>query len=676
MNPLKIATALLLISATVDAAQSLPAKDQRATVTKDVNSPWIFPEIRSASEWRQRAQDIRENAQVSCGLWPLPPRGPLNARVSPPTLHDGVRVHRVFFETWPGFYLAGNLYTPAVVKPGMKLPAILNPHGHGKFGRLHDDELFSNPARCIQFARMGMVAFSYDMIGYQDTMQLGAHRKFFLQPELQLWNISLGGAQTWDSVRALDFLGSLPFVDRERIACTGESGGGTQTFMLGAVDSRLAVQAPICMVSHSMQGGCQCENAPGLRVDYSSMEIAAAPAPRRQLLVAATGDWTKSTMTIEGPGVATAYRFTKAKENLHYEIHDFPHNYNQTSRESVYAWLNVWLLGSKSTDKVAELPHTPLKDEVARVFPDGKFPPGAVNEEQFIRARTREAEAQFAGLLPKDKRGLEEFKRVQSVAWRHNLHVETPREVLMEKFTPVPTPTGGATVMKLSFGRAGKADRLPGLLLAPKSKRTSAVVVLVSPAGKAEFVGARGEPAGLAAEILKRGMRVLVFDAFGTGELGGGAPRSQFEKFFTSYNRTDVQERVQDLVSATVFVREKLGAKRVLLCGTGRAGLWTLLAASAADAVAADADALDASDDKALLAQDIFTPGLRKMGGFAGIAAAAAPNPLLVHHLGANFSTAALEKTYAVTKNPANLQLEKSALKESAVADWLARAAK
>jgi hypothetical protein len=77
--------------------------------------------------------------------------------------------------------------------------------------------------------------------------------------------------------------------------------------MLGAIDDRLAVQAPVVMVSHTMQGGCSCENAPGLRVEYSNMEIAAAPAPRPQKLVAASGDWTKTTPTVEGPAIAHIY---------------------------------------------------------------------------------------------------------------------------------------------------------------------------------------------------------------------------------------------------------------------------------------------------------------------------------------------------------------------------------
>src|ERR1035441_10129862 len=115
------------------------------------------------------------------------------------------------------------------------------------------------------------------------------------------------GLQTWDSVRALDFLASLPAVDRTRLACTGESGGGTQPFMLGAGEDRLATQAPEVRGSHTRQGGCLCEHAPGLRVEYSNMEIAAAAAPRPQILIAATGDWTRDTLTVEGPAIEHIY---------------------------------------------------------------------------------------------------------------------------------------------------------------------------------------------------------------------------------------------------------------------------------------------------------------------------------------------------------------------------------
>src|SRR5678815_2550251 len=156
------------------------------------------------------------------------------------------------------------------------------------------------------------------MVGYNDTFfpDHGAvpasdyylrHRRFGTNATCQLWSISQMGLQTWNSIRALDFISGLPDVDARRLGCTGESGGGTQTFMLAAIDNRLAAVAPVVMVSHSMQGGCSCENAPGLRVEYSNMEIAAAAAPRPQILVAASGDWTKDTMTVEGPAIQSVY---------------------------------------------------------------------------------------------------------------------------------------------------------------------------------------------------------------------------------------------------------------------------------------------------------------------------------------------------------------------------------
>src|SRR5512133_3797439 len=356
-----------------------PAPGQTALPQRDLDTPREFPTIANRKEWQSRAREIREQVLVSCGLWPMPDKTPLHPRVFGRLEREGYSIEKVAIETCPGFYLGGNLYRPLGQGKG-PFPAILNPHGHWSNGRMADQKEGSIAARCINFARHGMIAFSYDMVGYNDTHFSDSltnrsfsdiHHGFATRQADLLWNISLMGLQTWDSIRALDFLESLPDVDRRRLACTGESGGGTQTFILGAIEDRLAAQVPVVMVSHSMQGGCLCENAPGLRVQFSNMEIAAAAAPRPQMLVAATGDWTRDTLTVEGPSIAHIYQLLGAPEKFHYTRFDFPHNYNQTTREAVYGWFNKCLLRSSSFAALKEPPYQKEPDSELRVFPDG-----------------------------------------------------------------------------------------------------------------------------------------------------------------------------------------------------------------------------------------------------------------------------------------------------------------
>ena len=178
---------------------------------------------------------------------------------------------------------------------------MLSPHGHWTYGRLENTAINSGPGRAIGLARQGFVVFTHDMVGYGDSRQVphtfGGRRE-------NLWGLSLGGLQLWNGIRALDFLETLPYVRRDGFGVTGESGGGTQTFLLGAVDPRVAVAVPVNMISLHMQGGCLCENMPGLRVDTNNVEIAATIAPRPLLMVSATGDWTEETLESRVPGDA------------------------------------------------------------------------------------------------------------------------------------------------------------------------------------------------------------------------------------------------------------------------------------------------------------------------------------------------------------------------------------
>jgi Acetyl xylan esterase (AXE1) len=654
---------------------------------KDLHTPRQFPQIVSRQEWQARAEDIREQVLVSCGLWPMPERTPLQARVFGRIDRDGYSVEKVCFQSLPGFYVGGNLYRPRGRGKG-PFPAILNPHGHWKEGRLADNKDGSVPARCISFARQGMIAFAYDMVGYNDTSfaDYGAvaaeqfylrHRRFATNQVNLLWNISLMGLQTWDSIRALDFLESLPDVDRRRLACTGASGGGTQTFMLGAVDDRLAAQAPVVMVSHTMQGGCSCENAPGLRVEYSNMELAAAAAPRPQMLVAATGDWTKDTLTVEGPALAHIYQLFNAGDKFRCARFDFGHNYNQTSREAVYEWFGKWLLKQPLAAWLKEAPYQKEPDDDLRVFPNGKLPEDAASEARVIQWLESFHLTRWEQLVPRNEAGLKEFKRVMQPAWRHTLQVEWPASHAGCQAAQV-RQCGLFTAATLNISRLDGSTNILASYWAPPGFLTNAapkVVVLCS--DKADSAPTpqsnEAQPAALPLALLQRDLAVLVVDHFSTGN-----PPNQFTNFYATYNRTELQERVRDLLTVCGVagsVADPRGPRfcSVVLWGTGRAGLWALLAAPAAGAVVADGARLDVRDDQALLAPDLFCPGIRNIGTFEAGAVLAAPHPLLLHNIGEDFPTEALRAAYRASGQKEKLRVVANSVPEQELVEWVSR---
>jgi hypothetical protein len=671
----RIFAAILLLSFSIHT----PAAEEKAAPIQNLDTPRAFPTITTAQQWRTRAAEIRQQILVSAGLWPMPEKTPLKAKIFGRVERDGYSIEKVYFQTYPGFYLAGNLYRPLGHGSG-PFPAILNPHGHWSNGRFADTKEGSIAARCINFARQGMIAFSYDMVGYNDTHfpesttdaeAYKTHRNFGTNdPANLLWSITLMGLQTWNSIRALDFLESLPDADKHRLACTGESGGGTQTFMLGAIDDRLAAQAPVVMVSHTMQGGCGCENMPGLRVNYSNMEIAAAAAPRPQIMVGATGDWTKTMLTVEGPAVEHIYELLQAKEKLRYVRFDFNHNYNQTSREAVYQWFDQWLLDQPGTS-VKELAYQKEPDADLRVFPDGKLPSDALSQKALIQCLIKDHQSRLRKLAPKDKAGWQHYKEIMEPAWRRTLLVEDPISSMVSSES-ITNNSPDFSTKRMKISRYGGEKPLELLQFIPVRTNTSArsiTVVLVDPKGRSAYCSDSGDPVGLAKQLLDRKLEVMVVESF--PDLPAN---DQYSIFYSTYNSTYVQERVRDLL--TVYYGIGHGSfkpTRVVLCGSGHAGLWCLLAAPAADGVVADCDRLDLADDKSLLAPDLFCPGLRNIDSFTGAAMLAVPKPLLLHNVSSSFPISELQSCYRALDAGQKFEVESARLEAAQIARWLAK---
>ncbi|HAV62898.1 MAG TPA: hypothetical protein DCY13_11100 [Verrucomicrobiales bacterium] len=653
-----------------------------------LNTPRTFPEITDVITWENRAKEIRAQALISSGLWPMPDKTPLNAQIFGRIERPDYSIEKVRIETLPGVFLAGNLFRPLPAGRGPH-PAILNPHGHWAEGRLVDSETGSVAARCIKFARMGMVAFAYDMVGYNDTTQFSprdaegrlasnryydGHVQFAQDLTNQIWGISLMGLQTWNSIRALDFLEELPDVDPRRIACTGASGGGTQTFMLGAVDNRPAALAPIVMVSHSMQGGCWCENAPGLRVRHSNMEYAAVAAPRPQQLVGATGDWTKTTMEIEGPAIADVYRLYGPATQFRYSRFDFDHNYNQTTREAVYAFMAEHLLNRTRVESLPELDYRKEPASALRLGKDSDVPPGARSAKEVKAYLIGQAREKLAAFWPKSREELTEFREQFSPIYRQVFQLESDPQRFKVQVGRSGEHAQRGRVNDFVLSGPSTTHTIAVRIFEPRRRQGKKVVVLAHPLGMNAWQDQSGMPTGLASQLLDAGFSVIVYDGFLTGSRDDAeerAKRDPSRDFFTTYNRTDLQEHVGDLVVLGAFARSHLQDHQVIFSGHGKAGLWAVMAAPAADAVTGDTVEFATEDDHLWIQREWITPSVRRIGGFDGPALLAAPRPLLLHHTGGSFSTATIADVYKRLKAASALRTHNEPLDEAALLAWI-----
>lgn len=611
------AASFLALLACAGARAEIPDSDARNTQIWHTDAHYSLPSY-TESEWRDRAAFLRKQVLFSAGLLPLPRKDPLNPRTGETIVQADYSVSSVLLETFPGYFLGGNLYRP-VGKQG-PFPAVASPHGHWRYGRFENSELNSVPSRAISFARQGYVVFAYDMVGWNDTMQT-PHG--FAGPREELWLLGSLGLQLWNSIRVVDYLASLADVDPSRIGVTGASGGATQAFLLAAVDDRIGYSAPVNMVSFRMQGGSRCENAPLLRVGTNNVEIAALFAPKPQLLVSATGDWTANVPTEEFPAVQEVYRLLDAESNVEWKQFDSPHNYHRDSREAVYAFFGKRILGDDDAAHFEERSSRPEQLSSLLYLWGRPLPPGALELDGLVRQRIAAAEADTLALSVRDQESLVRAKATFRERLGLALLAEVPDAGMVEM-----RREGGGNIL---IGRDGAGDRVPAKFLNEDSAKASPVL-LVHPDG-----AAAAEESEIGRALIGSGVPVLVIDAFQTGAASAerdiaGAGRNA-ERYYHVFNRSDDANRVQDILTAAALLRSAPGSGPVRLVGTGRAGLWALLAAAldgGLQAVAADLDGFDPTTDSEYV-NGLFIPGIRRAGDFRAAAPLLTETQLLLH---------------------------------------------
>ncbi len=480
--------------------------------------------------------------------------------------------------------------------------------------------------------------------------------------------------QTWNAVRVLDWLQTLPDVDPGRIAVTGCSGGGTQTFMIMAIDPRVKVAAPVNMISCTMQGGCECENAPLLRIETNNMEIGALMAPRPLILCNVSGDWTKETPTVEYPAIRSVFELYGAADRVVNVPLQGPHGYPKGHREAVYNFFRKWLMGIQDATPFAEPPFEVEKKEDLLVWQGRELPKDAKKRDTLEAYVIAECRRQRDELLPKKPEDRKRFEETLGLAYRHAILAELPNAEEVDARSLETQREDDVEMTRLSIGRKGRGDAVPAVVYRPK-KLAGSACLLVHPDGRA--MSEERETGKLLGSLLKAGHLVLSIDAYLTGESAKlrtvRDEASKGKKFFSAYNRTDLVERVQDILTALAWLKGRKDVKEVALVGVGQAGAWCLFAAPfTPEGTRVVADLAQVGNDEHVRWQaDLFTPCLLKAGGFATAIALAAPRPLLLHDVSADLDTAPFRSAYAAANAPKALRIEKDTLSDKAVAGWL-----
>ena len=289
----------------------------------------IASQYKNLQEWEQRKQQLKPCLLEALQLKNLPAAPAAKPISTSVRKFNGYTVQNIAIEILPGLWINGSLYKPTSYKG--KIPVILNPDGHWEKQRYRPDCQY----RCAALARMGAMAFSYDLFAWGESL-------LQFKPEDHRRSLAMT-IQALGAIRILDYLLSLKDADPSRVAITGGSGGGSHSVLMTALDDRIKVSAPVVSLSSYFYGGCPCESGMDIHScggRTNNVEIAAIAAPRPQLIVSDGGDWTDKMPEHDFLYLQKMYSWYGKKENvenvhLPAEKHDFGIN----KRTAVYEFM-------------------------------------------------------------------------------------------------------------------------------------------------------------------------------------------------------------------------------------------------------------------------------------------------------------------------------------------------
>lgn len=520
----------------------------------------------------------------------FPERTPLNPQITGQRQMDGYRFEKIIYESQPNHFVTAILYLPDSNPP---FPGILVPCGHSDNGKAA--EVYQRV--CILMAKNGMVVLCYDPSDQGERYQLldengnpkigGTLGHTMMGVGSILVGRNYAGYRVWDGMRSIDYLQSRNEIDPERIGCTGNSGGGTLTSYLMALDERIACAAPSCYLTtlqHQIPQDAEQNIHAQIAFGMDHADYVMIRAPKPTLLCTATQDF----FDING----TWKLFREAKrfytrlgfpERLNLIETDQTHGFSLHLREGANRWMLRWL--RQIDQPVTESNFSTLADEDLQCTPQGQVM--RIKDARTVYDLNRDLErvlSEQRNELWKTKDKAELLNEIRKIAG-------------IRKYQDLPNPSvslrGGLERERYKIDKYVISPEtgisLPSLLFIPKGESTKAPVLYVHGEGKQTDAG-EGGPIEV---LLEQGHLVLAVDLRGIGETTSVENYKGWTKYFgTNWNnffsaymldKSYVGMRTEDIFACVKFLIEKTAdspEKRPLLMAIGETGVPALHAAA------------------------------------------------------------------------------------------------
>ena len=530
------------------------------------DAAWLAIETPAQLRAHQRAL----HDGMVAGVGGFPARTPLNAQVTRKHAKDGYTIEEVLFETYPGVHVTALLFLPDPSRFQAPYPGVIVTCGHSANGKAYAGYQRTS----LLLAKAGIAALIYDPFDQGERIQkkglsnCNGHNTIGVNATLLGW--SMARIRIWDGMRAIDYLQSRPEVDPERIGVCGQSGGGTMTSLIMAIEPRIRCAAPSCYLSTLRDVYLECgpqdaeQNIYGqLSFGLNHLGYVLLQAPMPVLMHFKTDDFFpfQGALQTSAHAKALAGRFGWADRFNHvYGVG--PHGWSEGNRNSTVAWMRQWLRGEKgawdaSGDsyrvrdigfKLSDVDCGIPEKEVA-VAPEGSVLniPG----ERTIYDLFRDELEKVGGNVP---------KKASPATVSRCAGIRTPDDTALVATVVSCENVPGGIVERRVFTHPNGLS-LPAVMLSPAEPK-GPPALLVADAGK-DVHAARAK------ELFAAGVPTLLLDVMGTGEIaesphrfyGAKNPDEEVAVMLYTLGRSLVGERAGEIVAVADWLSRRYSGK-------------------------------------------------------------------------------------------------------------------